>query len=95
MTLMRSETPSPIRLFLIEVSSMDARLISLSLERHMKGRVVLTDNIANAQTVLIDCDRRGAEQAMHRLPPQNNLGIVGYALNPQEFNSNFGNYQKG
>ena len=89
MTLMRSETPSPIRLFLIEVSSMDARLIGLSLERHMKGRVVLTDNIANAQTVLIDCDRRGAEQAMHRLPPQNNLGIVGYALNPQEFNSKF------
>jgi len=68
---------------------MDARLIGMSLDRHMKGKVTLTSDLAHAHAVLIDCDRRGAEQAILRLPPQKGLGIVGYALNPQEFNSRF------
>ncbi|MBL8398287.1 MAG: hypothetical protein JNL84_09125 [Candidatus Accumulibacter sp.] len=85
----RVETASPIHLFLIEVSGMDARLIGMSLERHMKGRVVLTNDLLHAHAVLIDCDRRGAEQAVLRLPPRKDLGIVGYALNPPEFSTRF------
>lgn len=89
MTATPSETPLPIQLFLIEVSGMDARLIALSLERHMKGRVTLTDNMADAHAVLIDCDRRGAEQALQHFPANHSLGIVGYALNPKEFNNKY------
>lgn len=89
MTDKRSETSLPIHLFLIEVSGMDARLIGLSLERHMKGRVQLTNDLTHAQAALIDFDRRGAEQALQRLPPGMQLGVVGYALNPKEFTNKF------
>lgn len=85
----RSDAAAPISLLLLEVGSMDARLIGLSLERHMRNKVCLTDNMAKAQVVLVDCDRQGAELALRRIPPQQRLGVVGYALNPRECGTKF------
>jgi hypothetical protein len=63
---------------------MDARLIGLSLERHLKATIHLADGIGNAMAVLVDCDRVGAEEAVRHALLKPGLGIVGYAFHPQE-----------
>ena len=75
---------APIPLFLLEVGSMDARLIGLSVERHMKHTLRLTEDMASARAVLIDCDRHGADESMRQARQQQGLGIVGYAFNPAD-----------
>lgn len=79
----------PVALHLLEVGSMDQRLIGLSVERHMKHVLRLVSEPDQARAVLIDCDRQGAQDALRQARLLRGVGIVGYAFNPRERNNAF------
>lgn len=79
----------PVALHLLEVGSMDQRLIGLSVERHMKHVLCLVTEPGQARAVLIDCDRQGAQDALRQARLLRGVGIVGYAFDPRERNNAF------
>lgn len=79
----------PSALHLLHVGSMDARLIGLSIERHWTRSVRLVETLAEAQVVLIDCDRPGIETALEQLASHPRMGIVYYAFHPKDHTPRF------
>lgn len=75
---------SPSTLHLLHVGSMDARLISLSIERHWTRSVHLVESLDDAQVVLVDCDRPGVDAALALLAGHPRIGIVYYAFHPKD-----------
>lgn len=79
-----AQPQTPTALHLLHVGSMDARLIGLTIERHWKHRVRLTSSLAEAEVVLVDCDRPGADQAFEQILHYPRLGVVCYAFHPKD-----------
>ena len=72
----------PNALHLLHVGSMDAHLIGLSIERRWTRSIHLVASLADAQVVLIDCDRPGMDAALSQLEAHPHIGVVFYAFHP-------------
>lgn len=79
----------PCALHLLHVGSMDARLIGLSIERHWTRSVHLVSTLADAQVVLVDCDRPGIDAALESVAGNPRIGIVYYAFHPRDHATRF------